>query len=131
MAETDLSKMFADFTITPMDGVWQMVSQRLGLVAKVSYFTKRQRAKMQIQEREGLTLVLRADGKTPQDNRWSWIEISVYSDLHAVGFLARIAAALASAGVPCNAFAGFNHDHILVPEDKREIAVKTLNGLKN
>ncbi|MCF6329274.1 MAG: ACT domain-containing protein [Henriciella sp.] len=84
---------------------------------------------MIFEEQEGTTVISRADEKTKKDNRWIWLELTVFSDLHAVGFLAAIARALAEAGVPCNAVAGFHHDHIFVPEDKAETAIAALEAL--
>ena len=87
------------------------------------------RSKMLFQEREGVTAIVPAKAKTPPENRWIWLELTVFSDLHAVGFLAAISAALAKADVPCNAVAGFHHDHIFVPERKADIAMAALNAL--
>lgn len=80
-------------------------------------------------EDEGPTVVLRADTETPQDNRWVWLELSVFSDLQAVGFLAKVAQALSNADVPCNAIAAFHHDHIFVPETKADAAITAINKL--
>ena len=84
---------------------------------------------MIFQEQEGTTVIVPADKSTRKDNRWVWLELSVYSDLHAVGFLAAIAAALAAVDVPCNAVAGFHHDHIFVPESKADVAIQALSAL--
>lgn len=84
---------------------------------------------MLFMEQEGPTVILRAEDDTPADNRWVWLELSVYSDLQAVGFLAKIAEALAAANVPCNAVAAFYHDHIFVPLEKADTALLALGKL--
>lgn len=81
-------------------------------------------------EREGWTAVRKAAETTEPSNRWAWLELSVNSDLNAVGFLARVATALADAGVPCNAVAAYHHDHIFVPEDKADTAILALQDLR-
>ncbi len=58
------------------------------------------------------------------------ITLKVESDLFAVGFLAKITAALAKEGISVNAFSAYHHDHLLVPYEKREDALKTLEKLK-
>ena len=118
---SDLSKLLADLEVRQHDGVWEFLS---GTQQNV------EGAIMQFQEREGWTHIVPASSKTPAEQRFVWLELAVFSDLNAVGFLAAIAAALAGAGVPCNAVAAFRHDHVFVPEAKVETALAALDGLK-
>jgi hypothetical protein len=60
---------------------------------------------------------------------FAWISLDVYSDLMAVGFLARITEALAAEKISVNAFSAFHHDHIFVPYEKRGRAMEILAGL--
>ena len=60
----------------------------------------------------------------------AWITLTVHSDLAAVGFLAAVAAALASEGIPCNAIAAFHHDHLFVPVAMAERAMAALERLQ-
>ena len=48
-----------------------------------------------------------------------------------VGFLARIGAALAAAGIPILAFAAYSRDHIFVPAEHHSRALAALNALQN
>ncbi len=48
------------------------------------------------------------------------------SDLRAVGFLAKIAAALAADGISVNAYSAYHHDHLLVPFERKDDAMKAL-----
>ena len=65
----------------------------------------------------------------PAEPRWARITLTVHSDLAAVGMMAAVAAELASAGIPVNPVAGWFHDHLLVPWDRREEAVRRLEQL--
>ena len=74
-----------------------------------------------IWEAEGMTLI----APFP-DGAWARISLSVHSSLSAVGLSAAIARALAERGLPANIVAGYHHDHILVPWERRNEALETL-----
>lgn len=57
------------------------------------------------------------------------ISLTTATDLDLVGFLARIATALAEAGIPCNPVAGFHHDHLFVPVQRADQALAVLEAL--
>ncbi len=59
------------------------------------------------------------------------ITLNVYSDLMAVGFLAKITDALAKEEISVNAFSAYHHDHLFVPYEKREKALEILKKLSN
>ncbi|MEO0982161.1 MAG: ACT domain-containing protein [Pseudomonadota bacterium] len=120
--ERDLSTLLATLSVDRHDGVWAFASHAEAPATS---------AVMLFKEREGWTTIAPATPDTPADNRWVWLELSVYSDLQAVGFLAAVSAALAEAGVPCNAVAAFHHDHIFVPEALAETAEAAILALKD
>ena len=60
---------------------------------------------------------------------WARISLTVHSDLAAVGLTAAIAAALARRGISANVVAGFYHDHVFVPWDRRDDAMVALLDL--
>lgn len=62
--------------------------------------------------------------------RSAWITLSVNSDLNAVGFTAAIAAQLAEAGISCNVVAAARHDHLFVPVDLAQDAMRQLEALQ-
>lgn len=132
MAESDLSKLFETLSVIRRDGVWRFESIDKDKASWAELVTLRdvRDIAMLFQESEGLTVITSADEATPQDNRWVWLELSVYSDLQAVGFLAKVANALAEADVPCNAVAAYHHDHIFVPEGKADAAIRAIEGLR-
>ena len=117
MSERDLSKLLSTLSVTQQDGVWRFETIAADAASWSELVNLRdvRGIAMLFQEREGLTVVTKATKETPEHNRWAWLELSVFSDLQAVGFLARVAAALTEAGVPCNAIAAYHHDHIFVP----------------
>ncbi|MEP1143622.1 MAG: ACT domain-containing protein [Henriciella sp.] len=132
MAEADLSKLLASLSVIRRDGLWRfetIPSEQSSWADLVNLREVRDIA-MLFQESEGLTVITSALDETPRDNRWVWLELSVFSDLQAVGFLARVAAALSAADVPCNAVAAFHHDHIFVPEAKAEAAIQAIEALR-
>ncbi|PZR44910.1 ACT domain-containing protein [Paraburkholderia fungorum] len=85
-------------------------------------------------EVEGLTAVLDLHDAVqyalPYTFKARLITLKVHSSLEAVGFLAVVSAHLAKAGIPCNAIAGYHHDHILVPVDRADEAFSVLKGIR-
>lgn len=85
------------------------------------------------QEEEGLTAILpRAQALASGidfEFESTLITLSVHSSLAAVGFLARVCAALAARNIPCNAVSGFYHDHLFVPTDRADEALSALRQL--
>jgi hypothetical protein len=85
------------------------------------------------QETEGLTAIVplrqaQASGLAHQfESRM--VTLTVHSALDAVGFLARISAALAAQGIACNVVSAFHHDHLFVPRERLEAAVQALDRL--
>lgn len=57
------------------------------------------------------------------------ITLSVHSSLEAVGFLATVLPRLAAAGMGVNPVSGFYHDHLFVPADRAEDAIRILEEL--
>jgi len=65
------------------------------------------------------------------DETYRLITLEAVLDPHLVGLLARIADALATAGIPILTFAAYSRDHIFVPQDhfdKAILALQTLQG---
>ena len=84
-------------------------------------------------EDEGISLVI--DRKTadeydiPYDSVFRLISLHVHSSLDAVGLTAAFSGALGKAGISANVIAAYYHDHIFVPADKADQAVKVLEQL--
>jgi uncharacterized protein len=62
--------------------------------------------------------------------RAAWITLEVYSDLAAVGLTAAVSTALAEANISCNLIAATHHDHLFVPVENGERALKILRRLQ-
>ncbi len=58
----------------------------------------------------------------------AWLTITVQSSLEAVGLTAAFARVLGEAGIPCNVLAGWHHDHVLVPVDRADEAIRLLTA---
>jgi len=117
----DLETLLAHLDVVQHEGVWEFVTgTQEGVEGAV----------MQFKEREGWTHIVPAHRSADKAARFVWLELSVHSDLNAVGFLAVISNALADAGIPCNAVAAFHHDHIFVPENMAQKAITRLKALK-
>lgn len=62
--------------------------------------------------------------------KYRLITFEIALDLSLVGFMARVSDALATAGVPIMTYAAYTRDHLLVPENKFDTAMQTLENLK-
>jgi hypothetical protein len=86
-----------------------------------------------IHEDEGVTHVV--DRATADSRDWAydyvaaWITLRVQSSLAAVGLTAAVSQALADAGISCNVLAGYHHDHLLVPLERVDDAMRALEEL--
>lgn len=84
----------------------------------------------QFREREGITLILpRKQAEALQlDSLYvsRMITLTVQSSLEAVGFLAAITTKLAAHDISVNAVSAYYHDHLFVPVDKAEMALRLL-----
>jgi hypothetical protein len=84
-----------------------------------------------VREDEGLTIVIEPPpaSRFPGDETFRAITLGVHSSPDAVGFIAAVARALADAGIPANVFAGYHHDHVLVPAARANDAMSALREL--
>lgn len=84
-------------------------------------------------ETEGITAILtveRARELGLADADWyRRITLTVHSSLSAVGLTAAVAAALGNASISANVVAAYFHDHVFVPADDAERALKVLLDL--
>jgi hypothetical protein len=85
-------------------------------------------------EAEGLTLVVSkeaADGEgLAYQGTFRCIRLEVHSSLHAVGLTAVVAKALAKHDISANMIAGYYHDHIFIPSDKADLALRVLESIQ-
>jgi hypothetical protein len=77
-----------------------------------------------IREDEGVTAII------PQpEGTFARITLMVHSALEGVGLTAAVSGALADAGIASNVVAGFHHDHLFVPWERRDEALVLLQRL--
>ncbi|NQE64068.1 hypothetical protein E1H18_4324 [Caulobacter sp. RHG1] len=85
-------------------------------------------------ESEGISLILERDAAAaagfPVDAPMALITLNVYSALDGVGLTAAVASALAKTNIACNMVAALNHDHVFVPLDRADEAVRILLNLQ-
>lgn len=88
---------------------------------------------MIFREAEGRTLILseaEASGAgLASAFRCRMITLEIHSSLEAVGFLATITTRLAAAGMGVNPVSAYFHDHLFVPAERAEEAVRILEEL--
>jgi len=84
-------------------------------------------------EQEGLSLVIpKASAETDNiafDATFRMITLTVHSSLEAVGLTAAVAAKLTEHNISANVIAAFHHDHIMIPTEKADLAMKALSEL--
>lgn len=88
---------------------------------------------MCFQEAEGTTLILRRETAIANEIDYEFecrmITLQVHSSLEAVGFIARVATALAAEGMGVNPVSGFFHDHLFVPLGREQDALRIIESL--
>ena len=126
--ERDLAILLSNLqpSLTPGEYVFCSVAQGLASVRGVQPLAT-------VSEPEGLTVVLLVEeaerlGLSFQ-GRFRCIRLEVHSSLEAVGLTAAVATALAQHGISANMLAGAYHDHVLVPADRCEDALRALLGI--
>ncbi len=126
--ETNLSHLLKDLKPVLNEGEYLFISIKGGYdeiqkLEPVCVFT----------EAEGLSLVIAKSTAEqynfPTGELFSWITLSVYSSLSAVGLTAAVSNALAAAGISANVIAACHHDPIFVPSSRAEDALQVLQSL--
>ncbi len=137
MAETNLKKLLRDMFPSLLDGKYfycTVPEQNIsGLAGYLQYIV------CIFREREGLSVVFMEDAKdaimqyseNSAHGPFALIALDVTSDLYAVGFLAEITKELAREKIPVNAISAYFHDHLLVPYEKKDAAMKCLKKFRS
>ena len=88
-----------------------------------------------VYEERGITAVCEQrqilDYELEKSELFACIHLRVQSSLQAVGLTACVSHALADAQICANMIAGFDHDHIFVPYDRRHDAMSILQRLSS
>jgi len=124
--ETDLARMIA--TLRPEVRPGEFVFVTMDEVPSESW-------EAVVREDEGITCVVARAIADDQGWRYDfvagWITLQVHSALEAIGLTAAVSRALSDSGIPCNVIAGYFHDHLLVPLDRLDEAVRILQALSS
>ena len=84
-------------------------------------------------ETEGVTIVVERAVAEEHDLEYAFpsrrLTLRVESDLESVGLTAAVTAALTKHTIAANVVTGFYHDHIFVPVDRGEEALRVLEEL--
>lgn len=95
--------------------------------------TGRRRSHRRGPRRRGVTLVLTQAQADELDLTYefvaAWITLEIHSALDAVGLTAAVSHVLTGAGISANVVAGYTHDHIFVPLDRADDAMRALATL--
>lgn len=82
-------------------------------------------------EEEAMTIIVKKETADALNLGYSfiasWITLTVYSSLEAVGLTAAFSRALSEGGISCNVVAAFYHDHIFVDRKDAKKAMEILN----
>jgi len=87
-----------------------------------------------LREGEGYSVILKE--KYAKENNFTyehitaWITLNINSSLDSFGLTSLFSKALSDSQVSCNVIAGYNHDHIFVNYEKKELALEILKKLK-
>jgi hypothetical protein len=124
--ERDLAVLLATMEPVLAEGIWGYGLLPEGQSPPAGAFAL-------IREAEGITVIARLSDLAGQgiaaEGEWARISLTVHSALAAVGLTAAVATALAREGIPANVVAGYFHDHLFVPWDRRDVALAVLRGL--
>lgn len=123
--ETDLDTMLATLAVERRPGVFTYISVtavsadlHAAAHAIITETTTTVVLPVEAAERAGYAV----------DVRLAWLTLTVQSSLEAVGLTAHVSARLAAEGIACNVLAGYHHDHLLVPIDRADDAVRALSA---
>ncbi|MFA6907214.1 MAG: ACT domain-containing protein [Candidatus Micrarchaeia archaeon] len=106
-------------------------AQMMGLAGYLQHIT------CIFREEEGLTVVFSGNAKSALEiytekkmqGPFALITLRAPTSLLDVGITAAFSSALAREKIPANVYAGYHHDHVLVPYEKREAALSALKKL--
>ncbi|WP_210491567.1 ACT domain-containing protein [Patulibacter sp. SYSU D01012] len=125
--ERDLDRLLTTMEPVARPGVWTFTTLPPGAPVPAGLDPV-----VTVAEAEGTTLVVPLDAARaaglPADFAATWITLSVHSALDAVGLTAEVARRLTAAGISCNVVAGYFHDHLFVPRDRADDALRALAG---
>ena len=126
--ETKLTRLIRNMEPVLQDGVYVFVTLAPGAATPSGL-----QPRMTFQESEGTTLIISRDQAEAfglaAEFPCRMITLNIHSSLAAVGFLAAVASHLAGHDMGVNPVSGYYHDHLFVPEDRAQDAMRALHAL--
>lgn len=126
--ESDLGKLLATLALVLADETYVFATMPSGKMPDGLS------PQMTFHEAEGLSLIITKSQAQAFGIAYEYecrmITLNIHSSLEAVGFMAHISQLLAKEGISVNPVAGFYHDHLFVPLDKAEAAMRLLAEIK-
>lgn len=125
--EGDLAAILAGLVVRRRPGVFVYAVVPAGSALPVG-------TEATVREDEGLTVVLERRAAERAELVWTfpcaWLTVEVHTSLAGVGLTAVLARALADEGIACNVLAAAHHDHLLVPDDRADDALRAVRALR-
>ena len=125
--ETNLHVLLSSMTATLVDGIYVF------LTLNDQQLPTKVKPRMMFEEAEGTTCILRKEEAEDAGLDYEFpsrmITLKIHSSLDAVGFIARVATALAKADMGVNPVSGYIHDHLFVPDGRHAEALQILEQL--
>lgn len=126
--ETDLAKLLSGMKPRLREGVFVFAdlppdAEVPGGIDTVMVFHEKEGTTLVVEENEAARAGLRSAFRSRM------ITLEIHSSLEAVGFLAAITTRLATAGMGVNPVSAFYHDHLFVPADRAEEALRLLEEI--
>ena len=126
--EANLNSLLASITPCLLPGVFVFSTMPIGTalpawLQPVMIFREAEGGTLIIEKPEAIT------ANFPHVFPSRMITLQIHSSLEAVGFLAAITPCLAAAGVVVNPVSAYFHNHLFVPEDRADDAVKILQEI--
>ncbi len=126
--ESDLAALLRGLSPRLNDGCYVYTQVRTGVPAGADPL-------VMVREDEGMTLILARQEADRLDLAYefvaAWITLEIHSALDAVGLTAAVSHVLTRAGISANVVAGYTHDHVFVPLERAEDAMRALATLSH
>lgn len=129
--ETNLTTLLATMrpTLSPETYVFMTIPEQLSTTALATL-----NPQLIVQEAEGTTIVTTASLAAAHGYKdavfpCKKITLTVHSSLEAVGLIAAITGRLVEKGISTNVVSGFFHDHLYVPVERAEDAMRGLEEI--
>lgn len=128
--ETNLQRLLANMQSELIEGEYVFCS-----IPLQAYDRLRIQPIGRFREAKGITIVVERKFADDEDLDYTFISrmitLNVHSSLEAVGLITAITSKLTAAGISANTISAYYHDHLFVPTDRADVAMKLLDELRD